>query len=331
MFKRFIAALGALLAASVLATAASAQTLDQGLTDPNGTGARVITTFRDFSNVDGSYQLSISSFDSTYVISNTSWGASPQDFSIRFSNGMLTVSKAGGETMAQLPVSSGENWNYVDVYFQTDAPIGQFGITGMRLNRPTNGDWTSLSTTALANPGNVVGPYSFDAASSVNVGHWTITGAQLGSEFELAGALVFPPGTNPNSTYMAFVFGNAAVTYNFDGFFAPVDNGSVVNVVKAGQTIPVKWRLTDANRQPVSDSASFKNPPLSVTEISCDPNAVLDDVEQLATGSTDAPQYLGDGNWQYNWQTKGIAKKCYAMKVEFSNGTSSPPANFKFR
>ncbi len=29
----------------------------------------------------------------------------------------------------------------------------------------------------------------------------------------------------------------------FDGFFAPVDNQPTINKAKAGQTIPMKWRL----------------------------------------------------------------------------------------
>jgi hypothetical protein len=130
---------------------------------------------------------------------------------------------------------------------------------------------------------------------------------------------------------MVFVFGAPAVAYHFDGFLAPIDNGSVLNVVKAGQIIPLKWRLTDANGVAIADPATFKNPPLSVTEISCDPTAALDSVEQLATASSNALQYMGNGNWLYNWQAKGTARKCYAAKVEFANGTASSPAFFKFR
>jgi len=38
-----------------------------------------------------------------------------------------------------------------------------------------------------------------------------------------------------------------SVGYSFTGFFAPVDNPPVLNNAKAGQAIPLKWRLTDAN------------------------------------------------------------------------------------
>ena len=39
------------------------------------------------------------------------------------------------------------------------------------------------------------------------------------------------------------------VVYNFRGFFHPIDS-SLPNSAKAGQIIPIKWRLTDANGQP---------------------------------------------------------------------------------
>ena len=37
---------------------------------------------------------------------------------------------------------------------------------------------------------------------------------------------------------------DAHVKYNFIGFSAPVDRPNTMNVSKAGQAIPLKWRLT---------------------------------------------------------------------------------------
>jgi hypothetical protein len=41
-----------------------------------------------------------------------------------------------------------------------------------------------------------------------------------------------------------------------EGFFSPIDN-NFLNIAKAGQAIPAKWRLTDANGVPIGDPASF--------------------------------------------------------------------------
>ena len=47
------------------------------------------------------------------------------------------------------------------------------------------------------------------------------------------------------------------VGYVFTGFFQPIDNLPTVNKANAGQTIPVKWRITDYNGVGISTPASF--------------------------------------------------------------------------
>ncbi len=46
------------------------------------------------------------------------------------------------------------------------------------------------------------------------------------------------------------------VIYNFSLFTPPVSNPTVPNIVKAGQAVPLKWRIVDANGKPVIDLAS---------------------------------------------------------------------------
>jgi hypothetical protein len=47
-----------------------------------------------------------------------------------------------------------------------------------------------------------------------------------------------------------------AVIYDFSGFFAPVENLPMLNIANSGLAIPLKWRITDANGQPVTNLAS---------------------------------------------------------------------------
>jgi hypothetical protein len=121
------------------------------------------------------------------------------------------------------------------------------------------------------------------------------------------------------------------VTYKFAGFFPPIDNLPEVNSVKAGQAIPAKWRLTDANDVPIADPASFvslQSYETNCTDFSGDP---LDAVEEIAAGASGL-QYVGDGYWQYNWKTpKNYADTCRVMVVEFNSGALSPAAKFKFK
>jgi len=117
-----------------------------------------------------------------------------------------------------------------------------------------------------------------------------------------------------------------AAVYTFEGFFAPIDNPPVINKAKAGQIIAVKWRLTDPDGMPVDDPASFVS--LTSGSTTCDPNDPTDAIETYAGGS--GLQYLGDGNWQFNWSTpKGYAGKCKVMMLNLADG-STHTALFQF-
>jgi hypothetical protein len=115
----------------------------------------------------------------------------------------------------------------------------------------------------------------------------------------------------------------------FAGFFEPINN-NMVNTAKAGQAIPVKWRLTDGNGIPISDPASFLG--LYSYRINCDDlSGISDAVEEYAAGASGL-QYKGDGYWQYNWKTlKTYYGQCRNMYIKLSNGTTSPIAQFKFK
>ncbi|HEX9834219.1 MAG TPA: PxKF domain-containing protein, partial [Mycobacterium sp.] len=120
----------------------------------------------------------------------------------------------------------------------------------------------------------------------------------------------------------------AGTTFVFYGFFAPIDNLPVLNMAKAGQSIPVKWRLTDEFGNPIFDPASFTS--LTSMGVSCTTYAgVSGDYIETYVGSSGL-QYIGSGYWQFNWQTlKGYANTCREMKLTLSDGQSFT-ALFKF-
>jgi hypothetical protein len=116
--------------------------------------------------------------------------------------------------------------------------------------------------------------------------------------------------------------------YSFSGFFSPVDNPPVVNVAKAGQTVPIKWRITDANGTGISDSGSFSS--LKSYPVSCD--GFSGNPEEAVVASTPGAsglQYLANGNWQYNWKTSKTAG-CRTMVLTLADGTQFT-AMFKFK
>jgi hypothetical protein len=122
---------------------------------------------------------------------------------------------------------------------------------------------------------------------------------------------------------------DGCLRYDFDGFYQPIDM-EAVNLAKAGQAIPVKWRLANGNGVPISDPASFVR--LRSMEVACESGESLpQDVEEYAPGSSGL-QYLGDGYWQFNWKTqKRYAGTCRDMWVVFNNQTTSPTVTFMFK
>jgi N-acetylneuraminic acid mutarotase len=119
-------------------------------------------------------------------------------------------------------------------------------------------------------------------------------------------------------------------TYTFSGFFSPVDNPKIVNNAKAGQAIPIKWRIAATNGVPISDPASFKDLAsylINCSDLSGDPASAI---EVYAAGSSGL-QYSGDGYWQFNWKTpKTYTGQCREIVLTLADG-STHKADFKFK
>ena len=105
--------------------------------------------------------------------------------------------------------------------------------------------------------------------------------------------------------------------FNFDGFYTPVDNPPIMNVAKAGQTIPLKWHVADQNGNPVTDLTSVE---VKATTLLCDTATTLDQIEEYAAGDSGL-QNLGNGYYQFNWKTpKSYANSCKTLKLNLGDG-----------
>ena len=122
---------------------------------------------------------------------------------------------------------------------------------------------------------------------------------------------------------------NLSVTFNFIGFTAPVDNPDIINITKAGQSVPLKFRLLDFYGNPILDLASVK---VTVVSLSCTIGATSDAIEEYAAGSSGL-QNLGDGYYQWNWKTPtSYANSCKTLKLDLGEGAGNEHiAYFQFR
>jgi hypothetical protein len=106
------------------------------------------------------------------------------------------------------------------------------------------------------------------------------------------------------------------VIYNFTGFTSTVDNPNVLNIAKAGQTIPLKFRITDANGVPVTNLTSVNT---AVSSLSCASRST-DVIEEYASGNSGL-QNLGDGYYQWNWKTPtSYANLCKKLQLDLGEG-----------
>jgi hypothetical protein len=110
-----------------------------------------------------------------------------------------------------------------------------------------------------------------------------------------------------------------SVNYKFTGFLTPLNSdqtGTVLNVGTAGRTYPIKWQLTDANGNYVTDAVP--NTAINVGKIACT-NVSGDTTDSIdytsSTGGT-ALRYDSTANqYVYNWATPSTKNTCYRMTV----------------
>lgn len=108
-------------------------------------------------------------------------------------------------------------------------------------------------------------------------------------------------------------------TWRFIGFSAPVDKMPVVNAVKAGQAVPLRWQLLNSSGAPITTLTTAKT---SVRSKSCSSGATIDQLEEVASGASGL-QNLGGGYYQLNWATpKNYAGSCKTLLLDLGEGVT---------
>jgi hypothetical protein len=146
---------------------------------------------------------------------------------------------------------------------------------------------------------------------------------------------IFPAGTTnviwqatDSSGNVATCTQKVSLTYVFLGFYRPVDNPDVINVAKAGQAIPFKWSLKDANGNYVSDLATVTIYGYA-TLSSC--AGTTDAIEEyVATGATSLRYDAAANQFVFTSQTNKLwVGSCKMFTLVLSDGTKHQ-AKFNF-
>jgi hypothetical protein len=154
-----------------------------------------------------------------------------------------------------------------------------------------------------------------DGACSVS-GYSTTVGAHTvtASAKDLAG--------NMNSASASY----SVLAWTLKGFYQPVDMNGIVNTVKNGSTVPMKFEVF-AGTTELTDVSAIKS--TTYTAVSCS-TAPTDDVELTATGGTSLRYDATSGQFIFNWQTPKTAGACLRATVTTQDG-SRIYADFKLK
>jgi hypothetical protein len=114
------------------------------------------------------------------------------------------------------------------------------------------------------------------------------------------------------------------------GFYRPVDMpnpGIVLNTVKGGSTVPLKFEIFAGSTELTDPAyvASFVQ-----AKIQCDGSAATDEIEVTTTGGTSLRYDPVAGQFVQNWQTPKQPGQCYRVTMTTQDG-SSLVAYFKLK
>jgi hypothetical protein len=171
------------------------------------------------------------------------------------------------------------------------------------------------ATATTSNPAglNVTITYNGSTTAPTNVGTYNVV------------------ATIDNPNYQGQATGTLVIKpWTLNGFYQPIDMGDVLNTVKNGSTVPVKFELFSGTTELTSTTAVSS---ISARQVPCNTFAgdPMDEIEYLApTGGTSLRYDATAGQFIYNWTTPKKANSCYNLTMTATDG-STITAYFKLR
>ncbi|QNP41391.1 HYR domain-containing protein [Lysobacter solisilvae (ex Woo and Kim 2020)] len=201
---------------------------------------------------------------------------------------------------------------------------GSFAVTVRDTTAPAIAAHDDVTAFATANSAATVS-YSLPTATDLVDGSVAVTCTPpSGSSFNVGSTTVTCSAQDSRGNAATRTFA-VIVSYNFNGFFQPIDNAPALNTVKAGSAVPVKFSLGGNQGMNI-----FQSTPASGV-IACGATEG-DAIEETVTAGSSSLQYdAGTGQYIYVWKTeKTWVGQCRILQVKLKDGRSRT-ALFKFK
>ena len=124
---------------------------------------------------------------------------------------------------------------------------------------------------------------------------------------------------NAGNTSVQATLNYTVLAWKVGGFYAPVDLGGVLNTVKGGSTVPLKFELFAGSTELTSVDAvkSFVT-----TKVTCPaPGTTEDAIEEVTMSGTGLRYDTIGGQFIQNWKTPTGAGVCYRATMTAADGS----------
>jgi len=143
----------------------------------------------------------------------------------------------------------------------------------------------------------------------------TVSGYSTGVGSHTLTAMAHDKAGNPKVVTRSYT----VLAWALKGFYQPVDMNGVLNTVKNGSTVPLKFEIF-AGPTELTSTADVKS--LTATQVTCDTSNPIDDIEVTATGGTSLRYDTSGGQFIYNWQTPKRPGTCYRVTMTTQDGST---------
>lgn len=107
-------------------------------------------------------------------------------------------------------------------------------------------------------------------------------------------------------------------SWTLKGFYQPVDMSGIVNTVKGGSTVPLKFEVF-AGATELTDTSIVST---LIKTATCTTGLPEDTIEVTATGGTSLRYDTTGGQYIFNWQTPKLPGRCYTVTLTTLDGST---------